>query len=82
LFALLLGLAMNFLSADSVCKAGIEFTAREILRLGVALLGIRITFGQIAELGWQPVIMVVVLVTVTILVSIAAARAMGFNFLF
>jgi len=82
LFALLLGLAMNFLAADSVCKAGIEFTAREILRLGVALLGIRITFGQIAELGWQPVVMVVVLVTVTILVSIAAARAMGFNFLF
>ncbi len=65
LFALLLGLAMNFLAADSVCKAGIEFTAREILRLGVALLGIRITFGQIAELGWQPVFMVVVLVTVT-----------------
>lgn len=82
LFALLLGLALNFLSADGTCKAGIEFTAREVLRLGVALLGIRITLGQIAALGWQPVAMVVVLVVVTILVSIAAARAMGFNSLF
>lgn len=82
LFALLLGMAVNFLSADGACKAGIEFTAREVLRLGVALLGIRITFGQIAELGWQPVVMVVVLVTVTILMSIVAARVMGFNSLF
>ncbi|MDF3937046.1 YeiH family protein [Pseudomonas citronellolis] len=82
LFALLLGLALNFLSADSACKAGIEFTAREVLRLGVALLGIRITLGQIAALGWQPVAMVVVLVVVTILVSIAAARLLGFSSLF
>ncbi|MFZ5959363.1 YeiH family protein [Pseudomonas knackmussii] len=82
LFALLLGMALNFLAGDSVCKKGIEFTAREVLRLGVALLGIRITLGQIAALGWQPVVMVIVLVVVTILVSIAAARAMGFNSLF
>ncbi|WP_435609231.1 YeiH family protein [Pseudomonas knackmussii] len=82
LFALLLGMALNFLASDSVCKKGIEFTAREVLRLGVALLGIRITLGQIAALGWQPVVMVIVLVVVTILVSIAAARAMGFNSLF
>lgn len=82
LFALLLGMALNFLGSDSVCKAGIEFTAREVLRLGVALLGIRITFGQIAELGWQPVAIVVVLVSVTIVVSIVAARVMGFSSLF
>ena len=82
LFALLLGMAMNFLSGDGVCKPGIEFTAREILRVGVALLGIRITLEQIVALGWQPVVMVVTLVVVTILVSIVAARAMGFNTLF
>jgi uncharacterized integral membrane protein (TIGR00698 family) len=82
LFALLLGMAMNFLSADGVCKPGIEFTSREVLRVGVALLGIRITLEQIAALGWQPVAMVVTLVVVTILVSIVAARVMGFNTLF
>lgn len=82
LFALLLGMAMNFLASEGRCKAGIEFTARTVLRIGVALLGLRITFDQIAALGWQPVLMVIVTVTVTILVSVALARALGFNALF
>jgi uncharacterized integral membrane protein (TIGR00698 family) len=83
LFALLLGMAMSFLSAEgSPCKPGIEFTARSLLRLGVALLGLRITVGQIAELGWGPVAIVVVSVVVTIGASMLVARAMGFNTLF
>ncbi|WP_342245716.1 YeiH family protein [Pseudomonas sp. OTU5201] len=82
LFALLLGLSVNFLATEGACKPGIEFTAREVLRVGVALLGIRITLEQIASLGWQPVAMVVALVVVTILVSVAAARLLGFNSLF
>jgi uncharacterized integral membrane protein (TIGR00698 family) len=82
LFALLLGMAMNFLSGEGPCKPGIEFTARTVLRLGVALLGLRITVGQIAELGWGPVAIVVICVVLTIGVSMGVARAMGFNTLF
>lgn len=82
LFALLLGLALNFLSADGKCKAGIEFTARTVLRIGVALLGMRITLEQIAGLGWKPVALVVILVAVTISVSVVAAKALGFQRLF
>lgn len=82
LFALLLGMALNFLSDDHKCKHGIEFTAREVLRIGVALLGIRITFGQIAALGWEPVVLVIGSVVATILVSVAAARALGFPAIF
>ena len=82
LFALLLGMALNFLSADGKCKAGIEFTARTVLRIGVALLGMRITLEQIAGLGWKPVALVVILVAVTISVSVVAARALGFQRLF
>jgi uncharacterized integral membrane protein (TIGR00698 family) len=82
LFALLLGMAMNFLSGDGACKPGIEFTAKQVLRLGVALLGLRITLGQIAELGWQPVAIVVLSVALTIAVSMLAARLMGFQSLF
>ena len=83
LFALLLGMAMNFLSGEgSACTPGIEFTARTLLRLGVALLGLRITVGQIAALGWEPVAIIVISVVLTIAVSMAAARAMGFNTLF
>src|SRR5262245_49707990 len=36
LFALLLGMAMNFLGTNEQCRPGIEFTAREVLRVGVA----------------------------------------------
>jgi len=82
LFALLVGLAVNFLSLEGPCKAGIEFTSREVLRVGVALLGMRITFSQIAQLGWHPVVMVVASVVITILVAMLAARAMGMKALF
>ena len=82
LFALLLGMAMNFLSADGACALGIAFTARTLLRVGVALLGLRITAQQVGDLGWQPVVLVVVAVALTSGVSMIVARAMGFQSLF
>src|SRR5688500_20159699 len=69
LFALLLGMAMNFLSEVDRCKAGVSFASRTVLRLGVALLGFRITLGEGAALGWPPVLLVVAVGTLTILVS-------------
>ncbi|MEJ8859400.1 putative sulfate exporter family transporter [Variovorax robiniae] len=83
LFALLLGIAMNFLSGEGgTCKPGIEFAGRTLLRIGVALLGLRITVGQVAELGWQPVALVVASVVLTIVVSMLSARFLGFQTLF
>jgi uncharacterized integral membrane protein (TIGR00698 family) len=82
LFALLLGMAMNNLSADGPCAEGIEWTARSVLRIGVALLGMRITTSQIVELGWLPLGMVVGTVIVTIGISMVLARALGFKPLF
>jgi len=82
LFALLLGMAMNFLSGEGPCTAGIEFTARQVLRVGVALLGLRITIAQIAAMGWFPVLLVVGTVVLTIGVSITVARLLGFRGLF
>jgi uncharacterized integral membrane protein (TIGR00698 family) len=82
LFALLLGMAMNFLAESPQCAPGIELASRQLLRIGVALLGCRITAEQIVSLGWSPVALIVVAVAATILVSIAAARLMGFNPLF
>jgi uncharacterized integral membrane protein (TIGR00698 family) len=83
LFALLLGMAMNFLSGEGQpCSAGISFTARQVLRIGVALLGLRITASQVVELGWHPVLVVVLGVVLTIGVSMIAARLLGFQSLF
>lgn len=82
LFALLLGMAVNFLSEDGRCKPGIEFTAKQVLRWGVALLGLKITAAQVQAMGWQPVAMVVVAVASTITLGIVLARAMGFKTFF
>ena len=82
LFALLLGIAMNFLADAGPCQSGIEFTARALLRIGVALLGLRITFAQVTALGWEPVVLVVVTVIATIVVSMFVARLLGFQGLF
>jgi uncharacterized integral membrane protein (TIGR00698 family) len=82
LFALLLGMTMNFLSSDGPCAPGIEFCARSLLRLGVALLGLRITAAQVVALGWGPVAMVVASVAITIVLSMLVARALGFQGLF
>jgi uncharacterized integral membrane protein (TIGR00698 family) len=77
LFALLFGMAFHFLHEEGRCVAGIEFSSRAVLRLGVALLGVRITFAQIASLGVLPVATVIVGVATTILVGVALAHRLG-----
>ena len=79
LFALLLGMAVNFLSEDGRCKPGIEFVARQVLRWGVALLGLKITADQVQSMGWQPVLMVVLAVSLTIGMGLLLARWLGFK---
>jgi len=79
LFALLLGMAMNFMSEVDRCRPGVEFASKFVVRLGVAMLGFRITLQQIVALGWRPVALVIVAVTLTILASIWLARRMGFE---
>lgn len=75
LFALLLGMAFHFLSQEGRCVAGIDFAAKRVLRVGVALLGARITADQILALGVVPVVAVVAGVTLTIGFGLLAARA-------
>lgn len=77
LFALLLGLAFHFLAEDRRCIPGIQFTASRVLRVGVALLGLRITVEQVAGLGWDLIGWVGAGVVLTIAVGWAAAKLMG-----
>ncbi len=77
LFALLLGMAFNFLSEEGPCVAGIEFSATTLLRFGVALLGLRITVEQILGLGFDTVALLAGGVVLTILFGIGAANIFG-----
>ena len=77
LMALLFGIALNFLDEVEKCRDGIGFSARTILRFGVALLGMRISFEMAAALGWPIVFLVVGGVFATIVFGLAVARLFG-----
>ncbi|MDM0070688.1 putative sulfate exporter family transporter [Variovorax sp. J31P207] len=79
LFALLLGMALNFLSTEGRCVPGIRFSASTLLRIGVALLGVRITLAQITALGALPIAMVVLSVAMTIGFGIVLAKMLGYR---
>lgn len=74
LFALLLGMALNFLSTQDRYVAGIELASKNVLRVGVALLGLRISFESVAALGMGPIIMVLFLVVLIIAFGIFLTR--------
>lgn len=79
LYALLFGVCFHFLSVEAKTAPGIEFCGRAVLRVGVALLGARITLAQIAALGWGTAAVVVVAVVSTIGVGILVARRLGLS---
>jgi uncharacterized integral membrane protein (TIGR00698 family) len=76
LFALLIGMAVNFVGQDSRCRPGIDFASRTILRLGVALLGARITLSQVQSLGGETLIIAAGGVLLTILAGVGLAKAL------
>lgn len=77
LYALLIGLAFHFLNGDPRVVQGINFCGRTVLRVGVALLGARITFAQVAELGVQTGVLMVLAVLLTIVCGLVLARWLG-----
>jgi len=77
LMALLLGIAFHFLAEEGRCVKGIEFTARMVLRFGVALLGARISVELLIGLGPELIALTVLGVVCTILFGLAGARLLG-----
>ena len=79
LYALLFGMSLHFLSEERRSLPGIEFASRTVLRLGVMLLGARMTLAQVGELGFGPVLMVVAAVVLVIVAGSLIARALGLS---
>lgn len=77
LYALLFGVALHHLSRDPVTKNGIEFCSRDVLRLGVGLLGARITAQQIAALGWTTALTVIAAIATTFAFALLLGRFLG-----
>lgn len=76
LYALLIGLSLHFLVCLPRIVPGIDFCSRTVLRLGVALLGMRITVSQVIELGYETALVTAVAVGSTILFGLALARVL------
>ena len=77
LYALFFGVAFHYLSDDAKTKPGIEFCSRNVLRLGVGLLGARITASQIAGLGWSTAVIVILAVITTMYCGTLLGKRLG-----
>jgi uncharacterized integral membrane protein (TIGR00698 family) len=59
------------------CAPGIQFCAKSILRVGVVLLGLRLSLGDVADLGTRGLLVVAVVVVSTFFGTQWIARRMG-----
>lgn len=76
LLALLIGLSMNRLGRLPATSVGVGYAATTVLRLGVALLGARITFADLASLGPAAVGSVLTTLLVTVCLGYGIGRAL------
>ncbi len=77
LIGLLIGLALSFVSQDRRTHAGLDLMSQTALRIGIVLLGARITIDQFAALGFAPFAALVGIMLIVIIVTIAAAPLFG-----
>ncbi|GGD89834.1 phosphoenolpyruvate carboxylase [Tsuneonella deserti] len=77
LLGLLVGLSLNFVAREPSTHRGLDFASRTFLRWGIVLLGLQVTFGQIASLGLSPFLALTVVMGATFAAGLAGARAAG-----
>ncbi len=74
LMGLLIGLALSFLSQDKRTHAGLDLMSQTALRIGIVLVGARITAQQLIELGPLPFALLILIMLAVIVVTVASAR--------
>ncbi|MDX1455850.1 MAG: putative sulfate exporter family transporter [Gammaproteobacteria bacterium] len=79
LLALLLGLVLFGLADHPRFSTGIDFSANTLLKIGVALLGARISFEQVMVLGMLPLLLAIAGIILTLAFGLLAARGFGLS---
>ena len=73
------GLIGNLGLATDRTQPGINFAARQLLRAGVVLLGLRLSLTDVADLGPRGLAVVIITVTVTFFGTQAIGRRLGLS---
>ena len=79
LMALLIGLALNEIGNDKRLGPGLIFASHSLLRIGIVLVGLRISTGQLAQVGPAGLAVVCGIAAVVLLAGVLASRVLGFG---
>jgi uncharacterized integral membrane protein (TIGR00698 family) len=75
--ALLVGIALNPVAARPLTQLGMAFCVRTVLRWAAALLGLRVSLGEIGALGAGTAILIVAAMAATVVAGFVFARVGG-----
>lgn len=79
-FALLIGMALSPLVAKApIFKAGINFSAKQLLRLSIVLMGLTLSFSQVFEVGGFSLLVMVFTLAAAYFFGWLLGRALGLN---
>lgn len=78
--AMILGILMSsVVSIPSRFGPGLDLCARRLLRIGVVLLGLRLSMSELLGLGWPTLFLVLSAVCLTFVVTLWVGRVMGLS---
>jgi uncharacterized integral membrane protein (TIGR00698 family) len=76
--AIVLGvLAANVRLLPEASRPGLRFASRQLMRAGIALLGLKLAFGDLLALGWRTLAVVITVVGVTFVGTQWLGRRLG-----
>ena len=59
---------------DGALKAGLTFSAKRLMRVGIVLLGLKLSLVDIVHLGWVAIVLTVVIVLLTFAITWALGK--------
>nr|WP_231569523.1 putative sulfate exporter family transporter [Prescottella defluvii] len=80
LIAIIMGaLLANLVILPSSFGPGLTFSSKKLLRIGIALLGLQLVLGDILDLGWGVIVMVVAIVVLGIVGTMFVGGLLGIS---
>ncbi len=73
------GLISNLGLIPERCRSGLRFAARSLLRLGIVLLGLQLSFSQVRELGAPGLLLVAFVVAITFIGTQWLGKKLGLS---